>query len=56
MQPLLYRVNDFVKVTGIGRTSTYRLIREGKLRTVKIAGRTLIPAEEVSRLATAPTH
>lgn len=50
MQPLLYRINDFVHVTGLGRSTTYKLIKEGKLRVVKIAGRTLIPAEEVSRL------
>ena len=50
VQPLLYRINDFVQVTGLGRSTTYRLIKEGKLRIVKIAGRTLIPADEVTRL------
>jgi excisionase family DNA binding protein len=53
LQPLLYRINDFVQVTGLGRSTTYRLIKEGKLRIVKIAGRTLIPAEEVTRLIAA---
>lgn len=50
MQPLAYRVNDFAKASGLGRTSIYELIKDGKLKAVKIAGRTLIPAAEAQRL------
>jgi len=45
-----YRVNDFCAVTGIGRTSLYELIRDGKIKTVRIAGRRIIPASEAERL------
>lgn len=50
MQPIAYRINDFSKVSGLGRTAIYALIREGKLRAVTIAGRRLIPASEAQRL------
>ena len=44
------RVNDFCATIGIGRTTAYELINEGKLTAITIAGRTLIPASEVDRL------
>ena len=42
-EPLALRVNDAARVTGIGRTSLYELINEGKLKTGKVAGRRLVP-------------
>jgi excisionase family DNA binding protein len=45
-----YRINDFTKLMGLGRTSVYELIKDGKLKAVRIAGRTLIPASEGDRL------
>lgn len=50
MQTVSYRINDFGKVIGISRTSIYAMIKRGELQTIKIAGRTLIPASEVQRL------
>jgi excisionase family DNA binding protein len=41
---LAYRVNDAAKVAGLSRSSIYSLIGEGKLRSVLVAGRRLIPA------------
>jgi excisionase family DNA binding protein len=35
---------------GVGRTSIYKLAAEGKIRLIKIAGRTLIPDSEITRL------
>ncbi len=35
---------------GVGRTSIYKLATEGKIRLIKIAGRRLIPDEEIVRL------
>jgi excisionase family DNA binding protein len=35
---------------GVGRTSIYKLAADGKIRLVKIAGRTLIPDSEIARL------
>jgi excisionase family DNA binding protein len=44
-QPLAYRVNEFCSVVGLGRTTVYALIAEGKLATIKIGNRRLIPHE-----------
>ena len=41
-EPLGYRINDASKAAGVGRTSIYKLIAEGKLEVVKVAGRTII--------------
>jgi hypothetical protein len=38
-----YRISQFCRIYGIGRTSAYALIKEGKLATVKIRGMRLIP-------------
>ena len=55
--PLAYRVPDACAVLGIGRTSIYELIAEGKLRAIKVAGRTLIDAESARALiAEAPAR
>lgn len=43
-------VNDAAKALGIGRTSIYRLIREGRLETVKLGRRTLIRTESIRRI------
>jgi excisionase family DNA binding protein len=45
-----YRVNDFCEAVGIGRSKTYALIRAGKLRSVRIGGRRIIPSEEAESL------
>jgi excisionase family DNA binding protein len=44
-EPLAYRVNEFCRVIGLGRTSVYGLIADGTLPTVKIRGRRLIPRD-----------
>lgn len=48
--PLAYRVKTFCKSVGLGKTKLYELIRDGKIKTVVIGGRRLIPAEEAQRL------
>ncbi|ESQ73717.1 hypothetical protein ABAC402_17785 [Asticcacaulis sp. AC402] len=35
---------------GLGRSKTYDLVRSGVIKTVKVGGRTLIPAEELIKL------
>jgi excisionase family DNA binding protein len=47
---LAYRVNDAAKVAGLSRSSLYVLINEGKLRSVLVAGRRLIPADALRDL------
>jgi len=45
-----FRVNDACRAIGLGRTALYGLIAEGKLKPIKVAGRTLIPRSEIERL------
>jgi excisionase family DNA binding protein len=45
--PLTLSIEDVCKATGIGRTSIYNAIRDGRLRAVKFAGRTLIRVEDL---------
>jgi excisionase family DNA binding protein len=47
---LAYGVNDAAKVTGLSRSSIYNLIGEGRLRSVLVAGRRLIPADALHDL------
>jgi len=44
-EPLAYRVDEFCRVVGLGRTKVYALIAEGKLATIKIGKRRLIPRQ-----------
>lgn len=41
--PLLYRVTEAAELLGIGRTNVYELMNDGKMRSVKIGHRRLIP-------------
>jgi predicted site-specific integrase-resolvase len=45
-----YPVNDACHALGIKRTSLYELAKTGKLKLIKIAGRTLVPRSEIERL------
>jgi excisionase family DNA binding protein len=48
--PRAYTVREFCKAYGIGRSTTYNLIAENKLRSVRVAGRRLIPADAAEAL------
>jgi excisionase family DNA binding protein len=48
--PRAYTIDGFCRAFGIGRTSVYKLIGDGKLRTVMVAGRRLIPADAAEAL------
>jgi excisionase family DNA binding protein len=43
-------VAQFCKAVGLGKTKFYELVRDGKIKTVVIGGRRLIPAAEAQRL------
>lgn len=45
-----YRIPDFCEAVGISRSSVYELIKHGKLQSVLIAGRRIIPVSEAERL------
>jgi predicted DNA-binding transcriptional regulator AlpA len=44
------RVNDFCAAYGISRATAYKLMKQGKLRTVLIAGRRLVPVDAAEAL------
>jgi excisionase family DNA binding protein len=44
------RINDFCRRYGIGRTTTYQLIRSGKLKSIQIGRRRLIPFDAAEAL------
>jgi len=53
-----YRVNDFCRAFGLGRSKVYELIKSGCLKTVLVGGRRLIPRESAEALfqASAEPH
>jgi excisionase family DNA binding protein len=42
------RVPEACRITGIGRSKLYELIRDGKVRTVKVGSITLIPLKSLA--------
>lgn len=50
MQPITVTINDTARALGLGRTSIYALIREGRLEAIKMGRRTLIKVESIHRL------
>jgi excisionase family DNA binding protein len=49
-EPLAYRIQDAVRVSGIGRTKLYELIGSGKLLTVRVGRCRLILAKSLQAL------
>lgn len=49
-EPLAYRVNDFCRVIGLSRSKVYELIGEGRLPTIKLGSRRLIPHHAAKKL------
>jgi excisionase family DNA binding protein len=47
---MTYAVNEVATLLGLGRTTIYKLIEEGRLRRVKVGARALILAEDVDAL------
>jgi excisionase family DNA binding protein len=50
VEPLAVSVNDAARVLGLGRTSIYAMIGEGRLETFKLGRRTLIKTASIRRL------
>lgn len=48
--PLALRVNDAVAISGLSRSSLYKLLAAGKLRDVVVCGRRLFLAEDIRAL------
>lgn len=49
-EKLAYRIADACHSLSISRSSLYNMIRDGRVKAVKIAGRTLILRSEIERL------
>lgn len=45
----LYPVKEVLKILSISRTNLYSLIKDGKLKPVKLGGRTLFKESELTR-------
>lgn len=43
MQPITVRVREACRLTGIGRSKLYELIKAGEIRTIKVGTMTLLP-------------
>ena len=51
-----FSINEACQVCGLGRVTLYKEIGAGRLRTVKVGRRTLVPAEALKAwLASLPT-
>jgi predicted site-specific integrase-resolvase len=48
--PKARRVADACSALGISRATLYKLSLQGKVKLVKIAGRTVVPETEIDRL------
>jgi len=48
--PLAYSIKEASRVTSLGRTRIFQLIAAGRLETVKIGQRRLIPAHALHKL------
>jgi hypothetical protein len=44
---LVYGISEFAHVMGQSRATVWRKIRSGKLKTVDVAGRTMIPSDAI---------
>jgi excisionase family DNA binding protein len=50
VEPLAVSVNDAARVLGLGRTSIYAMIGDGRLQTFKLGRRTLIKTASIRRV------
>ena len=53
MEPLAVSINDAAKALGLGRTSIYAMIGDGRLDAFKLGRRTLVKVASIHRLVAA---
>ncbi len=51
-----FRIDEFCAAYGIGRTKTYQLIKMGKLRSVLVGSRRLVPWDAAEQLLASPVE
>jgi excisionase family DNA binding protein len=49
-RPLAYSIKDACSVSSLGRTTLYSHMKSGRLKAIRVGGRTLIPAESLHNL------
>jgi excisionase family DNA binding protein len=49
-EPSAYSIRDTCRVTGLGKTSIYELISQGRLKSVAVGRRRLVLAESIRAL------
>jgi excisionase family DNA binding protein len=52
---MFYGIPDVAKALGIGQTTAWALIRDGKLPACRLGRRTLVPAQALTDFATSLT-
>ena len=50
MEPLAISISETAKALGVGRTSIYAMIGDGRLETFKLGRRTLVKTASIRRL------
>lgn len=50
IEPLAFTISEACRVSGLGKTSIYRLVNEGKLELRKVGNRSLITARSLRHL------
>jgi excisionase family DNA binding protein len=53
MDPILVSIGETAKILSVGRTSVYRFIQEGRLKTTKLGRRNLVTMRSIKSLAEA---
>lgn len=53
MEALAVSINDAARALGLGRTSIYAMIADGRLEAFKLGRRRLVKAESIRRLIAA---
>ena len=53
MEPLAVSINDAAKALGLGRTSIYLMISDGRLEAFNLGRRRLVRMESIRRLVAA---
>ncbi len=56
VKPILVGITEAATMLGLGRSSIYRLINDGKLDPVRLGGRTLIRIADIERLVERATE
>jgi len=54
MEPLAISIKEAAKALGLGRTTIYAMIADGRLEAFKIGRRTLVRMESILRLIARP--